>query len=378
MNRLMHLQVALILASTTTAGAAATAPMFQGLGMLGSSQSASEAYGISADGRLVVGRTRVTRPRSLTHEEAFIWTAETGMVSISSATGTGQGLCARAVSADGTVVVGTDSSGSKPKAFRWTQAEGMTFLDTPPTKESFAYGVSADGSVIVGQVGVQHLTFIHDPDLEPKAVCWDSTGMTTLGNGRASGVSADGSVIAGNGFRWENGVVTPVGPESLVQGMSADGSTIFGVHRDGPFRWTAATGMVDLGRIPGSTPSAAPYYDSIPYASSLDGAIIVGGGRGWYPNVDRTPASNVGGPAYIWDAVHGMRDLRELLVSEFGFDLTGWTLEAATGISADGLTLTGFGINPQGCPEAWIAHLPEPSALLFLALGGVMAASRRT
>jgi hypothetical protein len=39
---------------------------------------------------------------------------------------------------------------------------------------------------------------------------------------------------------------------------------------------------------------------------------------------------------------------------------TGWTLAAATGVSADGTVIVGRGINPSGETEAWIAILPEP------------------
>jgi hypothetical protein len=40
-----------------------------------------------------------------------------------------------------------------------------------------------------------------------------------------------------------------------------------------------------------------------------------------------------------------------------GVDLTGWTLQQAVGVSADGRTLTGTGTGPMGS-QAWIATLP--------------------
>ena len=57
--------------------------------------------------------------------------------------------------------------------------------------------------------------------------------------------------------------------------------------------------------------------------------------------------------AFIWDAQNQMRDLRDVLVNDFSLDLTGWTLTQATGISDDGLTIAGEGINPGGDTEAW-------------------------
>src|SRR5437660_10580757 len=59
---------------------------------------------------------------------------------------------ARAVSPDGSVVVGGSNSSSGYEAFRWTQTGGMIGLgDLPgPPFYSYAFGVSAYGSVVVG------------------------------------------------------------------------------------------------------------------------------------------------------------------------------------------------------------------------------------
>jgi hypothetical protein len=40
--------------------------------------------------------------------------------------------------------------------------------------------------------------------------------------------------------------------------------------------------------------------------------------------------------------------------------MNGWILRQATGISADGTTICGIGINPSGNSDAWIATLPRP------------------
>ena len=60
-------------------------------------------------------------------------------------------------------------------------------------------------------------------------------------------------------------------------------------------------------------------------------------------------------------------------------DLSSWILETATGISANGLTIVGYGTNPAGKKEAWIATLnpvPLPTAVLLGALGLVFAGWR--
>ena len=95
-------------------------------------------------------------------------------------------------------------------------------------------------------------------------------------------------------------------------------------------------------------------------AVSADGSVVVGWGIGFEDDYSE---------AFIWDEVHGMRDLKGLLVNDYGLDLAGWTLNEATGISDDGMTIVGTGINPDGYIEGWIATIPEPATVLLFALG---------
>jgi probable HAF family extracellular repeat protein len=59
---------------------------------------------------------------------------------------------ASGISADGSVVVGSSDSASGREAFRWTRGGGMVGLGDLPGGlfGSTASGVSADGSVVVG------------------------------------------------------------------------------------------------------------------------------------------------------------------------------------------------------------------------------------
>ena len=59
-----------------------------------------------------------------------------------------------------------------------------------------------------------------------------------------------------------------------------------------------------------------------------------------------------------------MRNLIDVLVElGLGSEMAGWNLEQAIAVSADGLTVTGWGFNPAGDEEAWVAHLGQPSVV---------------
>jgi probable HAF family extracellular repeat protein len=181
-------------------------------------------------------------------------------------------------------------------------------------------------------------------------------------NSEAFGVSANGSVIVGaqshqaghrEAFRWtaESGMIglgfLPGHTTSSAYAVSADGSVVVGCSSNfatiTAFRWTEETGMVALGRLEEMN------EDSMAYAISSDGAIVVG-----------CLSDHRGQDAVVWDSEHGIRRVRELLPPEFdkfeGAERR-WRLNMATAVSADGNVVAGVGINPLGNREAWVARL---------------------
>ncbi|MCK6457471.1 MAG: PEP-CTERM sorting domain-containing protein, partial [Phycisphaerae bacterium] len=289
----------------------------------------------SAGGAVVVGYSNSVNTGLPPNAEAFRWTANDGMIGLGDLPGSGFWSEARGVSADGTVVVGSGRS-TAGGAFRWTAETGMVNLGDLPggTVGGAANAISSDGRVIVGESrstsGVEGFLWTAE------------TGMVGLGD------------LPGGSFT------------SRALAVSADGRFITGVSEsaigDEAFLWSADAGMIGLGYLPGSSEFARGL------GVTADGAVVVGG------SIDETGAL----AAFIWRPEHGMRALQEVLVTDYGLDLTGWRLREARGLSDDGRTIVGVGINPQGVSEAWIARIPEPStAVLLLAVFARCAARRR-
>jgi probable HAF family extracellular repeat protein len=112
---------------------------------------------------------------------------------------------------------------------------------------------------------------------------------------------------------------------SFALACSHDGSVIVGYSKSSAFRWTQATGMVDIGSLPATTITEA-------YDVSADGAIVIGRSIG---NPNRQ-----GPQSFLWREGHPMMNLADVLTEELGVDLDGWFLTAYA-ISADGSTIVG-------------------------------------
>jgi probable HAF family extracellular repeat protein len=293
--------------------------------------SESKAYDLSADGLVVVGLTGGI--------EAFRWTESTGLQGLGYLPEDSDWSRAWGVSSDGSVVVGDVGHDFPPvsgrEAFRWTESGGMIglgWLSTQPVHVSRGNDVSADGAVVVGTS--------MNASGKYEAFRWtQSDGMVGLDNltgGTAESwscaVSSDGLTVVGfigsNAFRWtQSEGMVEIGGDTAYD-VSDDGSVVVGDYG----RWTEATGWQDIG-----------FHAQ---AVSADGSVIVGQDSIWADS-----------EAFIWDARYGTQNLNDWLESFYGLSLSGWTLTTAKGISADGLTIVGCGTNPNGQTEAWIARL---------------------
>lgn len=334
---------------------AAEQAQFVGLGHLFAGGS-SLANGVSADGGAVVGVSIYFDPTNPTNNRSvgYAWTATGGMVNLGRIGPEGAGSAAFKVANGGGVVVGwAENNSGAQEIFRWTPSTGMVGIGL-----SGFGSVSDDGNVIVANNGNE-------------AVRWtEVSGATGLGvpagfaSSSATDVSSDGSVITGNvamplsgggvalvPYRWTaaSGIVPFTGyPETDITNrlaVSPDGTVIVGslALRSGPetaFKWTLSGGL-----------------EFIPDAGGLDTAALgIAGDNATIVGFRRAPGG--ANQATIWGATGDMRLLQDVLTTDYGLDLTGWTLARATDISADGRTIVGSGINPSGFQEAWLVQLP--------------------
>jgi uncharacterized membrane protein len=307
----------------------------------------SEAFGLSGAGDIVVGVTGGAG------DQGFRWTRGGGMEVMPSA-----GISrAWGISRDGSTIVGEVMTGGGLQAAKWRGGGSAQVLVPIPGLASSARSVSADGSVIAGSIAATGGS---------AALRWTAAGGAEVlgflpgGVGTAAGgaISDDGGTIAGysptnwlprEAFRWTPsggmqglGFAYFLGTASEALALSGDGRVAAGWSEDWlgrvAVRWNPAGGAVPLGDLPGGL------LDSAATAITGDGAFIAGWG---------TTAS--GRRPILWHEATGLLDLREL-VEQGGANLAGWTDLRAAGISDNADIVVMNGTNPEGAPDALVVR----------------------
>lgn len=231
-----------------------------GLGSLVGTEGFSWAYGISGDGKVVVGKATDGSPRLRWH--AFRWTKEEGMHRIVPENDVFTGSRATDASYSGSVVVGivesthyrfrkaTKAHPNGDVAFRWTKSGGLQLLGrlTNDARYSIANAVSSDGSTVVG-TSDYHLG---NGRFRPEAFIWtEERGMERLADvlmdagidltdiviGYATGISGDGERIIGYLQRGEEAdsylaILTPDGLAGLL-GLTDFAASVEGISEVG-------------------------------------------------------------------------------------------------------------------------------------------------
>ena len=309
---------------------------FRGVGDLPGGETESFAYGVSGDGSTVVGMSL-----SASGQEAFRF--KDGVI-----TGLGDlpdgafDSVASGASFDGSVIVGAGNGSVGRQAVLWSGGPAIPLPGLLPEANSEASGVSANGALVVGW---------SSSTLGVASVRWENGTAISLGDlpggsfeSRAQAVSADGATIVGWGttangfeaFRWATDVMSGLGflqggSDSQAFGISADGDYIAG------YSWSNGTieAAVWHNGIPLGLGFMAGGSSTEALNLSADGKVVVGSGN-----------AATGAEAFIWDARHGIRPLKQLLVQQYGLDLQGWSLQEAYAVSDDGRTIVGTGTNP--------------------------------
>lgn len=206
---------------------------------------------------------------------------------------------AHGVSADGSVVVGDGMTASGKQAFRWTQSIGMVSLGNladSSFKKSRAYNTSTDGKVIVGSGD------IGSDWNSSQGFCWT----------RDSGMVRMGSLHGSSRFE--------------VWAVSLDGSVVVGDGGNQAFRCTQKNGFTELGVLPGRSSSRA-------VSVSADGSVAVGSSYN-LPSWDNEQA-------FRWTQSEGMVGLGFLPGSSYSF---------ANAVSPDGSVVVGTSSDSSGFP----------------------------
>jgi len=268
-------------------------------------------------------------------QAAFIPLADRSGVSVVSRVGND------AISSDGSIIVGvaTSTTFGMQEATRWTESTGMILLGKlPGGAYSSASSVSLDGTVMVGSGNSSS-----HPNGEP--CIWSGSGNpiglgvlpgATYGSGIS--ISSDGLVAIGScqspgqleAYRWTAstgmlgmGSLPGLPVNSAAIALSSDGSVIVGYGYTPswnplPWRWTAATGIVAIPLVPGAVHGVARDV-------SADGSVVVGGYGGAQSE------------AFRWTATTGMVGLGDLPGGPF--------VSIANGVSDSGLVIVGQGRN---------------------------------
>jgi uncharacterized membrane protein len=257
------------------------------------------------------------------------------------------------VSFDGMILVGAGNTKTRLKAFRAdtavVDADGvpvpaqLTIQDAvtlQTLRSSAAEAVSEDGLIIAGYGSTKtanraFVTTVLDATTDPMTL--ESTILPMLGGGKfaeAYAMTPDGAIIAGRSD-------SPKGPVACI--WFVDETT---------GEWVVKS----LGALSKKNKDAVATGIAYRVGSAVGDLIVVGRSQSiLYPSEAFVWTGN---PVLEDDEIGYMYDLEYILTKTGVGEASGmgseWILNEATGISAAGDRIVGWGINPEGGVEAWL------------------------
>jgi hypothetical protein len=283
---------------------------------------ATTALGISADGNHVIGD--IDDPNN--NESAGWWDPTFGWTALG--TFPGFGGCGSSISSayeishDGTTVVGLGWQGCSARAFKWTAGTGVVQLQGLVSSDGTrANSISGDGRYVGG---------------------WETVGAANPRRATLWGPSGPPTLILQSGINTS-------GAGEIID-MNRDGSVVCGIHANQAFVWTKTTGVTLIPKLPGVTGTV--YAQAV----SDDGAVVFGSG------------SAFAGQPWVWTQAGGTQSLATFLTNQGIGGFNPSDLLVATGMSADGSVLCGWGFG-----GGWVIQWSRPAT--WVNLGGELAGS---
>lgn len=325
------LSAVVLLASAPSFGAG-----FHALSVPGSQLAALSADGRTAAGGLVGGATG-----------GFRWHEGAPVEVLSGA------MSVRAISASGRYVAGSSLDAAQREVATWWDADGVAHpvgglpnADARGGVLSIAYGVTDQpriaGTAVDAARGSTAFLWTHDEGMRALASNGTSSG--------ASGISSDGRRVFGwserdatrQGVLWQQGhaCCTVDAPSSEIVGANRSATLLLGIASERAFRWMPDAGASHVAVA--ATENATRFV-----AASDDGRVLAGASGSGAQRV-----------AIVWTDARGAERLDAFLAAAHIAVPQGWTLMAATAVSADAHRLGGFGLK-DGRFDSFVIDLPS-------------------
>lgn len=257
----------------------------------------------------------------------------------------------RDASTDGTIVVGFGNNKKGRIAFRADLTDPLlpvvkplTITDSVYTAQTLqttsAEAVSADGTIIAGwgttKTGNRaFVTTVLDASTDPITLL--SVVLPNIAGGKyaeAYGMTPEASIIVGRSD-------SPKGPQACMWFIDSA---------------TGLWAVKPLGGLSKKTLNSVATGVAWRVGAADGDLIVVGYSKSiLYPSEAFIWAGN---PVLVDDGIGFLYDLEYILTKTLAFEASAggseWILQEATGISADGTRIVGWGVNPEGGVEAWL------------------------